>query len=46
MALVSLKETYPNYRETFSDNNLSHLDDYSVITLINLASRQALQQQH
>ncbi len=30
MTLVSLKETYPDYRETFSDNNLSHLDDYSV----------------
>ena len=30
MALVSLKETYPNYREQFSNNSLSHLDDYSV----------------
>lgn len=30
MALVSLKKTYPDYRNTFSDNNLSHLDDYSV----------------
>ena len=30
MALVSLKETYPDYRNTFSDNSLSHLDDYSV----------------
>ncbi|MEL6555881.1 MAG: DUF2382 domain-containing protein [Cyanobacteria bacterium J06621_11] len=30
MALVSLKNTYPDYRNTFSDNNLSHLDDYSV----------------
>ncbi|MEM8502094.1 MAG: DUF2382 domain-containing protein [Cyanobacteria bacterium P01_D01_bin.1] len=30
MALVSLKQTYPDYRNTFSDNNLSHLEDYSV----------------
>lgn len=30
MTLVSLKETYPDYRDTFSDNNLSHLDEYSV----------------
>ncbi len=30
MALVSLKDTYPDYRETFSDDSLSHLDDYSV----------------
>lgn len=30
MALVSLKNTYPDYRNTFSDNSLSHLDDYSV----------------
>ncbi|MGB3296689.1 MAG: DUF2382 domain-containing protein [Phormidesmis sp.] len=30
MALVSLKDTYPDYRNTFSDNSLSHLDDYSV----------------
>ncbi len=30
MALVSLKETYPDYRNTFSDPSLSHLDDYSV----------------
>ncbi len=30
MALVSLKETYPDYRNTFSDDSLSHLDDYSV----------------
>ena len=30
MALVSLKNTYPDYKNTFSDNNLSHLDDYSV----------------
>ncbi|WP_121969518.1 DUF2382 domain-containing protein [Leptolyngbya sp. BC1307] len=30
MALVSLKKTYPDYRNTFSDNSLSHLDDYSV----------------
>ncbi|MBE9061701.1 DUF2382 domain-containing protein [cf. Phormidesmis sp. LEGE 11477] len=30
MALVSLKKTYPDYKNTFSDNNLSHLDDYSV----------------
>lgn len=30
MALASLKNTYPDYRNTFSDNNLSHLDDYSV----------------
>lgn len=30
MALVSLKETYPDYRNQFSDNSLSHLDEYSV----------------
>ena len=30
MALVSLKETYPDYRNQFSDNSLSHIDDYSV----------------
>jgi len=30
MALLSLKETYPNYRETFSADSISHLDDYSV----------------
>lgn len=30
MALVSLKNTYPDYRDTFKDNSLSHLDDYSV----------------
>lgn len=30
MALVSLKKTYPDYKNTFSDNNLSHLEDYSV----------------
>lgn len=30
MALVSLKTTYPDYRDTFKDNSLSHLDDYSV----------------
>ncbi len=30
MALVSLKDTYPDYRETFSDDSLSHLDDYTV----------------
>ncbi|MEL7070391.1 MAG: DUF2382 domain-containing protein [Cyanobacteria bacterium J06581_3] len=30
MALSSLKNTYPDYRNTFSNNNLSHLDDYSV----------------
>ncbi len=30
MTLVSLKNTYPDYRNTFSDNNLGHLDDYSV----------------
>ena len=30
MALVSLKETYPDYRDTFSHNNIGHLDDYSV----------------
>lgn len=30
MPLVSLKETYPDYRNTFSDNSLSHIDDYSV----------------
>lgn len=30
MALVSLKETYPNYRDQFSDNSLSHIDEYSV----------------
>lgn len=30
MALVSLKDTYPDYRNTFSDDSLSHLDDYSV----------------
>jgi uncharacterized protein (TIGR02271 family) len=30
MALVSLKNTYPDYRDTFSDDSLSHLDDYSV----------------
>ena len=30
MALVSLKETYPDYRNQFSDNSLSHIDEYSV----------------
>mgnify|MGYP001101392421 CR=1 FL=1 len=30
MTLVSLKETYPDYRNQFSDNSLSHIDDYSV----------------
>lgn len=30
MALVSLKNTYPDYKNTFSDNSLSHLDDYTV----------------
>ena len=30
MALVSLKDTYPDYRDTFSDNSLSHIDEYSV----------------
>lgn len=30
MALVSLKNTYPDYKTTFSDNNLSNLDDYTV----------------
>ncbi len=30
MALVSLKDTYPDYRNTFSDDSLSHLDDYNV----------------
>jgi uncharacterized protein (TIGR02271 family) len=30
MALVSLKKTYPDYKNTFNDNNLSHLEDYSV----------------
>ena len=30
MALVSLKDTYPNYRDTFKDNSLSHIDEYSV----------------
>jgi uncharacterized protein (TIGR02271 family) len=32
MALVSLKDTYPDYRETFSDNSLGHIDDYTVYT--------------
>ncbi|KPQ32704.1 MAG: hypothetical protein HLUCCA11_20745 [Phormidesmis priestleyi Ana] len=30
MTLLSLKETYPDYRNTFSDDSLSHLNDYSV----------------
>lgn len=30
MALVSLKDTYPDYRDTFKDNSLSHIDEYSV----------------
>ncbi len=30
MPLASLKKTYPDYRNTFSDNNLSHIEDYSV----------------
>ena len=30
MALVSLKEAYPDYRNQFKDNSLSHIDDYSV----------------
>lgn len=30
MTLVSLKRTYPDYRDVFSDDSLSHLDDYSV----------------
>ena len=30
MTLVSLKETYPNYKDTFKEDSLSHLDDYSV----------------
>jgi uncharacterized protein (TIGR02271 family) len=30
MTLVSLKDTYPDYRDTFNDDSLSHLDDYSV----------------
>lgn len=30
MALYSLKETYPDYRSTFSDNSIGHIDDYSV----------------
>ncbi len=30
MTLASLKNAYPDYRNTFSDNNLGHLDDYSV----------------
>ena len=30
MSLASLKKTYPDYRTTFSDNNLSHIEDYSV----------------
>jgi uncharacterized protein (TIGR02271 family) len=30
MTLVSLKDTYPDYRDTFSEDSLSHLDDYSV----------------
>ena len=30
MALLSLKETYPDYRNTFSEQSISHLDDYSV----------------
>ena len=30
MTLVSLKKTYPDYKNTFNDNNLSHLEDYSV----------------
>ena len=30
MTLVSLKEAYPDYRNQFKDNSLSHIDDYSV----------------
>ena len=30
MALVSLKEAYPDYRNQFKDNSLSHIDDYGV----------------
>lgn len=30
MALLSLKETYPDYRNTFNEQSISHLDDYSV----------------
>lgn len=30
MALASLKETYPDYRNTFNEQSISHLDDYSV----------------
>lgn len=30
MVLLSLKETYPDYRNTFSEPSISHLDDYSV----------------
>lgn len=30
MALLRLKKSYPNYRETFSDSNISNIDDYSV----------------
>ncbi|MBE9079981.1 DUF2382 domain-containing protein [Romeria aff. gracilis LEGE 07310] len=32
MALLRLKKAYPNYRDTFSDSNLSNIDDYSVYT--------------
>ncbi|MEL7350384.1 MAG: DUF2382 domain-containing protein [Cyanobacteria bacterium P01_A01_bin.116] len=30
MTLISLKDTYPNYRETFNDSSIGHLEDYSV----------------
>ena len=30
MTLLSLKETYPDYRNTFEAQSISHLDDYSV----------------
>ena len=30
MSLLSLKETYPDYRNTFNEQSISHLDDYSV----------------
>ncbi len=30
MALLSLKDAYPDYRDTFKDNSISHIDEYSV----------------
>ncbi|MGF1497990.1 MAG: DUF2382 domain-containing protein [Elainellaceae cyanobacterium] len=35
MALVKFKEYYPNYRETFGDDSIAHIDSFHVYTQAN-----------